>query len=56
MTRRTTTTSAGSRRAPPRGIYTFNTVTNSWTKVTETEVAIGKGYWVYSNEAGRLVP
>ena len=39
-----------------RGIYTFNTITNSWSSVAATDVEIGKGYWVYTTEAGVIVP
>ncbi len=37
-------------------IYTYNTVTNSWMQVTETGVALGKGYWVYATKPGVIVP
>ena len=39
-----------------RGIYTFNTITNSWESVAAMDVEIGKGYWVYATEAGVIVP
>ena len=39
-----------------RGIYTFNTITNSWSSVAATDVEIGMGYWVYATEAGVIVP
>ena len=38
------------------GIYTFNTITNSWSSVAEEDVEIGKGYWVYATDAGVIVP
>ena len=38
------------------GIYTFNTITNSWSSVAEADVAIGKGYWIYATDAGVIVP
>ena len=38
------------------GIYTFNTITNSWTGIAEGDVEIGKGYWVYATKAGVIVP
>ena len=38
------------------GIYTFNTITGSWSSVDETDVEIGKGYWVYATKAGVIVP
>ena len=38
------------------GIYTFNTITNSWSSVAEEGVEIGKGYWVYATDAGVIVP
>ena len=37
-------------------IYTYNTVTNSWTSVAKTGVELGKGYWVYATEPGVIVP
>ena len=37
-------------------IYTFNTITGSWSSVDEEAVAIGKGYWVYATKAGVIVP
>ena len=39
-----------------KGIYTFNTITNSWMSVAAKDVKIGKGYWVYVTEAGVIVP
>ncbi len=38
------------------GIYTFNTITNSWSSVAEADVEIGKGYWIYATDAGVIVP
>ena len=38
------------------GIYTFNTITNSWSSVAQEDVEIGKGYWVYATDAGVIVP
>ena len=38
------------------GIYTFNTITNSWMSVAPMDVEIGKGYWVYATKAGVIVP
>ena len=38
------------------GIYTFNTITNSWMSVAAQDVEIGKGYWVYATKAGVIVP
>ena len=38
------------------GIYTFNTITNSWLSVAEADVEIGKGYWIYATDAGVIVP
>ncbi len=38
------------------GIYTFNTITNSWLGVAQADVEIGKGYWVYATDAGVIVP
>ena len=38
------------------GIYTFNTITNSWSSVAEADVEIGKGYWIYATKAGVIVP
>ena len=38
------------------GIYTFNTITNSWMSVAAKDVQIGKGYWVYATKAGVIVP
>ena len=37
-------------------IYTFNTITGSWSSVAEEAVEIGKGYWVYATKAGVIVP
>ena len=37
-------------------IYTFNTITGSWSSVDEEAVEIGKGYWVYATKAGVIVP
>ena len=38
------------------GIYTFNTITNSWSSVAQGDVEIGKGYWIYATKAGVIVP
>ena len=38
------------------GIYTFNTITNSWSSVAQGDVEIGSGYWIYATEAGVIVP
>ena len=38
------------------GIYTFNTITNSWLSVAQADVEIGKGYWIYATDAGVIVP
>ena len=38
------------------GIYSFNTITNSWSSVAEADVEIGKGYWIYATKAGVIVP
>ena len=46
-------------------IYTYNTVTNSWTSVDASKddpddlsegVKLGKGYWVYATKPGVIVP
>ena len=34
--------------------YTFNTIVNRWERAME--VQIGKGYWVYADSAGVIVP
>ena len=44
-----------------RVAYAFETETNQWTRVLpdvggEQEIKNGKGYWVWSTEAGTLVP
>ena len=37
-------------------IWTFNTISNRWVDVTTGDMAIGRGYWLYSRESGTLVP
>ena len=38
------------------GIYGFDTVNSSWSRVEPQDVEIGKGYWVYATKPGFIVP